>query len=246
MEWGLSMSRLDLIDVHVRYGPVAALRGIDLVAESGRILALIGPNGAGKSTTLLAVAGACEGKVSGRMVLDGNDISKDSPEKRTRAGIALVPEGRRIFTKLTVEENLTLARAGRADRPEVKVAEIYERFSVLGDFAGRPAGLLSGGQQQQLAIGRALMTRPNVLLLDEPSLGLAPKVVEEVFQAVVRLRDEGLAVVLVEQNAKRAAELADSTYVLRNGQFEGEGRTAVGDELAHAFFSARESKEAPR
>jgi branched-chain amino acid transport system ATP-binding protein len=117
---------------------------------------------------------------------------------------------------------------------------------VLGDFAGRPAGLLSGGQQQQLAIGRALMTRPNVLLLDEPSLGLAPKVVEEVFQAVVRLRDEGLAVVLVEQNAKRAAELADVTYVLRNGQCDGEGRTAVGDELAHAFFSARDSEGSSR
>jgi branched-chain amino acid transport system ATP-binding protein len=236
------MPRLELTDLHVRYGAVAAVRGIGLSVESGRIVALIGPNGAGKSTTLLAVAGACEGKVSGQIVLDGNDIAGNSPEKRTRAGIALVPEGRRIFTKLTVEQNLTLARAGRADRTEVKVAEIYERFPVLGDFAGRPAGLLSGGQQQQLAIGRALMTRPNVLLLDEPSLGLSPKVVEEVFEAIVALRDEGLAVVLVEQNAKRAAELADTTYVLRNGQFEGEGRTAVGDELAHAFFSARESE----
>jgi len=232
------MSRLELTDLHVRYGAVAAVRGINLVAESGRILALIGPNGAGKSTTLLALAGACEGKVSGRMVLDGTDISRHSPEKRTRAGIAFVPEGRRIFTKLTVEQNLTIARAGRANRAEVKVAEIYERFSVLGDFASRPAGLLSGGQQQQLAIGRALMTRPNVLLLDEPSLGLAPKVVEEVFEAVVALRDEGLAVVLVEQNAKRAAELSDVTYVLRNGQLDGEGSTAVGDELVQAFFSA--------
>ena len=240
------MSRLELIDLRVRYGAVGAVRGIDLVVESGRILALIGPNGAGKSTTLLALAGACEGKVSGRIVLDGKDISGDSPEKRTRAGIALVPEGRRIFTKLTVEQNLTLARAGNAGRAEVKIAEIYERFSVLGDFARRPAGLLSGGQQQQLAIGRALMTRPNLLLLDEPSLGLAPKVVEDVFEAVVRLRDEGLAVVLVEQNAKRAAELADMTYVLHNGQVDGEGRAAVGDELAHAFFAASDSDGSAR
>jgi len=117
---------------------------------------------------------------------------------------------------------------------------------VLGDFARRPAGLLSGGQQQQLAIGRALMTRPNLLLLDEPSLGLAPTVVEEVFEAVARLRDEGLAVVLVEQNAKRAAELADMTYVLHNGQVDGEGRAAVGDELAHAFFAASDSEGSAR
>ncbi|MCX2750060.1 ABC transporter ATP-binding protein [Arthrobacter sp. MI7-26] len=233
------MSRLELSDLHVRYGAVAALRGVDLVVESGTILALIGPNGAGKSTTLLAMAGACEGKVSGRIVFNGNDISLHSPEKRTRAGIALVPEGRRIFTKLSVEQNLTVARAGRADRAEVEVEEIYERFPVLGDFASRQAGLLSGGQQQQLAIGRALMMRPTVLLLDEPSLGLSPKIVEEVFQTVVTLRDEGMTIVLVEQNAKRAAELADVTYVMRHGKLEGKGATAVTEELAQAFFSAR-------
>jgi len=233
------MPRLELIDLHVRYGAIAAIRGANLAVESGQILALIGPNGAGKSTTLAALAGACEGKVSGQIVFDGKDISRHSPEKRARAGIALVPEGRRIFTKLTVEQNLTVARAGRADRAEVKVADIYERFPILGDFAGRQAGLLSGGQQQQLAIGRALMMRPTVLLLDEPSLGLSPKIVEEVFQSVLTLRDEGMAILLVEQNAKRAAELADTTYVMRHGKVEGEGAKAVGEELSQAFFAAR-------
>lgn len=233
------MSRLELTNVHVRYGSVVALRGVALVAEPGRIHAVIGPNGAGKSTMLVAVAGACEGRVSGAITLDGVSIARDAPEKRVRAGVALVPEGRRIFARLTVEENLELARAGRANRAVVEVADIYDRFPILGEFASRQAGLLSGGQQQQLAIGRALMTRPTVLLLDEPSLGLAPKVVEEVFGTVIALRDEGLAIVLVEQNARRAAELADTTSVLRNGRIEGSGARAVGDELVQAFFSAR-------
>jgi len=233
------MSRLELHGLHVRYGAVAAVRGFNLVAESGKITALLGPNGAGKSTTLLALAGACEGKVSGQMTLDGTEISGLSAEMRARRGIALVPEGRRIFTRLTVEQNLTIARAGRADRREVNVTEVYDRFPVLRDFATRQAGLLSGGQQQQLAIGRALMMRPTVLLLDEPSLGLSPKLVEEVFQSIVSLRDDGMAIVLVEQNAKRADELSDSTYVMRHGQLEGQGAAAVVDELDQAFISAR-------
>jgi branched-chain amino acid transport system ATP-binding protein len=141
-----------------------------------------------------------------------------------------------------VERNLTLARAGRAHRAEVKVADIYDRFPILGDFSRRQAGLLSGGQQQQLAIGRALMMRPSVLLLDEPSLGLSPKIVEEVFQSVIALREEGMTIVLVEQNAKRAAELADVTYVMRYGTLEGKGATAVTEELAQAFFSAGEEE----
>ena len=212
------MSRLELHGLHVRYGAVAAVRGFDLVAESGKITALLGPNGAGKSTTLLALAGACEGKVSGQMTLDGTNTSGLSAEMRARRGIALVPEGRRIFTRLTVEQNLTLARAGRADRREVKVTEVYDRFPVLRDFATRQAGLLSGGQQQQLAIGRALMMRPTVLLLDEPSLGLSPLMVELVFSAILELKKSGLTILLIEQNVAESLALADFATVLESGK----------------------------
>lgn len=237
------MSRLEIADLHVRYGAVAGVRGLDLSVDSGEIVAMIGANGAGKSTTLLAVAGACEGKVDGVVRLDGQDIGRRSPERRARSGIALVPEGRRIFTRLSVEENLTVATAGAGRRGRPALSDVYGRFPILGEFAHRHAGLLSGGQQQQLAIGRALMTRPTFLLLDEPSLGLAPKVVEEVFQAVLDLRADGMGIVLVEQNAKRAAELADRTLVMRNGRIEGEGDAAVGDEMVQAFFGSRTTQE---
>lgn len=237
------MSHLEVTELRVRYGAVAAVRGVDLTVESGEIVAMIGANGAGKSTTLLAVAGACEGRVDGTVRLDGEDISRRSPERRARLGVALVPEGRRIFTRLSVEENLTVAMAGAGRRGRQSVTDVYDKFPILGEFAKRHAGLLSGGQQQQLAIGRALMTRPTFLLLDEPSLGLAPKVVEEVFQAVVDLRAEGMGIVLVEQNAKRAAELADRTLVMRNGRIEGEGDAAVGDEMIQAFFGSKTAQE---
>lgn len=237
------MSTLELRSVSVRYGAISAVRNITLRCEAGTVLSLIGPNGAGKSSTLLAAAGAAEGTVSGSIWLDGQDITKFSAEKRVRSGIALVPEGRRIFTRMTVEENLILAKAGVRGRGTTGVEAVYARFPILREFAKRHAGLLSGGQQQQLAIGRALMTEPRFLLLDEPSLGLSPKIVEEVFQAIIQLRTEGLGIVLVEQNAVKAAELADRTLVLRNGAVEGEGSAALNEELVEAFFGARRKPE---
>lgn len=236
------MSRLEARALTVRYGVVTALRGVDLSVDHGTITALVGPNGAGKSTALAVLAGICEGAADGTVQLDGKPIDKLTPERRSRAGIALVPEGRRIFTRLTVAENLRVAarRRGEAER---LLAGVYERFPILGDFSNRSAGLLSGGQQQQLAIGRALMTEPRFLLLDEPSLGLAPNIVEQVFSSILALRDEGLGIVLVEQNAKRAAELATTALVLRNGRIEGEGASAVDDELIQAFLGAARQED---
>lgn len=236
------MSRLEARDVRVRYGAVAALRGVDLSVAAGTITALVGPNGAGKSTILSVLAGICEGATEGSVHLDGDAIDRMRPEQRSRAGIALVPEGRRIFTRLSVAENLRVAGRRRGATASL-VAGVYERFPILADFAHRPAGLLSGGQQQQLAIGRALMTEPRFLLLDEPSLGLAPNIVEQVFASVVGLRAEGLGIILVEQNAKRAAELADVALVLRNGRIEGQGRQAVDAELVQTFLGAPGKEE---
>ncbi|MBN9622026.1 MAG: ABC transporter ATP-binding protein [Actinobacteria bacterium] len=224
----------------VRYGPVAAVRGLSFSCEEGEIVALIGPNGAGKSSTLLAVSAGCyDGAVGGAVSLAGEPVLGASAESLVRRGLALVPEGRRIFTGLTVEENLLLGGSGRRGGSKAEaVDEAYERFPILGEFRGRHAGLLSGGQQQMLAIARALMSRPRVLLLDEPSLGLGPKIVEEVFEHIAELRASKLAIVLVEQNAVRAAELADRTLVIRGGKLEGEGSGVVNEELIDAYFGA--------
>jgi branched-chain amino acid transport system ATP-binding protein len=227
---------LEIADLHVRYGPVAAIRGLDLKCREATIVALVGPNGAGKSTTLRAVAGSARGaRVSGDVKLDSRSINKLTPEERVRAGISLVPEGRRIFTRLTVEENLRIATT-KATAAGDGLDAAFNRFPALGALRDRRGGLLSGGEQQQLAIARALMTRPRLLLLDEPSLGLAPKLVDQVFQALSELRTEGLAILLVEQHVSRAAELADQSFVLRNGKIVGSGTGAVDDELLREYF----------
>jgi branched-chain amino acid transport system ATP-binding protein len=184
----------------------------------GEIVGLIGPNGAGKSSTLHAVMGAAP-VVGGEIRLDGVSLVGRSSEDVARRGVALVPEGRRIFGELTVEENLRLGLAARRSRADgTGLARAYELFPVLREFRSRHAGVLSGGQQQQLAIGRALAADPDVLLLDEPSLGLAPKVVDVVFEALAQIRDAGLAVLLVEQRAQRTVALADRSHVLANGE----------------------------
>ena len=212
----------------VRYGAVEAVRGLSLEVRPGEIVGLIGPNGAGKSSTLHAIMGAVP--VSGGAVrYDGRSLLSRRPEDVARRGIALVPEGRRIFGELTVEENLRLGLAARrARRNGGGLARAYELFPVLRDFRTRQAGVLSGGQQQQLAIGRALAADPDVLLLDEPSLGLAPKIVDVVFEALTQIREAGLAVLLVEQRAQRTVALADRSYVLANGEL----RLTLGPEDA--------------
>ena len=205
--------------LEVRYGRVPAVRGVDLALERGEIVGLIGPNGAGKSTTLHAIMGAVPVS-AGEIRLAGTAIQGRSPEQIVRSGIALVPEGRRIFAELTVEENLRLGLCGRrAKEDEEDVLErAYKLFPVVEETRRRPAGLLSGGQQQQLAIGRALVAEPDVLLLDEPSLGLAPTIVDAVFEALRAIREQGLTIFLVEQRAQRTVAFADRTYVLANGE----------------------------
>jgi branched-chain amino acid transport system ATP-binding protein len=198
--------------------------------KPGRIVGLIGPNGAGKSSTLHAIMGAAP-IVGGDVRLDGRSIVGRRPEDVARDGVALVPEVRRIFGELTVEENLRLGLAARRKQHDSGGLErAYELFPILREYRSRHAGVLSGGQQQQLAIGRALAADPEVLLLDEPSLGLAPKIVDVVFEALTRIRDAGLAVLLVEQRAQRTVAFADRTYVLANGELVTTlGRKDAGD-----------------
>jgi branched-chain amino acid transport system ATP-binding protein len=210
-------STLALENVSVRYGAVDAVRGVSLEVRPGEIVGLIGPNGAGKSSTLHAIMGAAP-VVGGDIRLEGVSVVGRRSEEIARRGISLVPEGRRIFGELTVEENLRLGLAARrARRNGSPLARAYETFPILHESRKRQAGLLSGGQQQQLAIGRALVADPDVLLLDEPSLGLAPKMVDVVFEALGQIRESGLAVLLVEQRAQRTVAFADRSYVISNG-----------------------------
>jgi branched-chain amino acid transport system ATP-binding protein len=212
---------LELDELEVRYGAVPAVRGFSLRLERGEIVGLIGPNGAGKSTTLHAIMGLVPAH-GGQIRLDGKSIRGRPPEAVARAGIALVPEGRRIYANLTVAENLRLGLAGRRSRDGAErdddIAWVHDLFPVVEQFGDRPAGALSGGQQQQLAIARALVARPDILLLDEPSLGLAPQLVSVVFETLGQIRERGVTVLLVEQRAQRTVAFADRTYVLSNGE----------------------------
>jgi branched-chain amino acid transport system ATP-binding protein len=218
----------------VRYGPVTAVRDVSFTCQPGQVVTILGTNGAGKTSTLTGIAGAAPGAVTGSVRLDDVELLRTSPEERVRRGLALVPERRRILASLTVRENLQVAMASRTSRHEGRrsrqeLDDVVARFPVLGDRAAVPAGLLSGGQQQQLAIARALLCRPTVLLLDEPSLGLAPQVIDGVFELIGTLRAEGLGIVLVEQNVHRAVAVADETLMLRQGRLQSEDDTAVAD-----------------
>ena len=209
---------LELRSVEVRYGSVAAVRGVSLEVRRGALVGLIGPNGAGKSTTLHAIMGVVP-IAGGEILVDGVQVAGRAPEAIARSGVALVPEGRRVFADFSVEENLRLGLAARRDGDAGEaLSEVYELFPALEEARRRPAGVLSGGQQQQLAIARALVAGPRLLLLDEPSLGLAPTVVTSVFEALAQVRERGVTVLLVEQRAQRTVALADRTYVLANGE----------------------------
>jgi len=204
-------------DLEVAYGGVPAVRGLSLSVAPGEIVGLIGPNGAGKSTTLHAIMGLIPAR-AGEIRLDDRSLRGRSPESIARSGVALVPEGRRLFGELTVDENLRLGLAGRRSGDGEDVADVLELFPVIEEFRDRQAGALSGGQQQQLAIARALVARPSILLLDEPSLGLAPTIVELVFSTLRTIAERGIGVLLVEQRAQRTVALAERTHVLANGE----------------------------
>ena len=215
----MTEAMLELKGLAVSYGSVAAVRDLSLEVRRGEIVGLIGPNGAGKSTTLHAIMGLVDVR-QGEILLSGHSLRGRAPEDVVRSGVALVPEGRRIFAELSVEENLRLGLAGRRrqDGAGQALAYVYELFPIVNEFRRRHAGALSGGQQQQLAIARALVAEPDVLLLDEPSLGLAPTVVDVVFAALAAIRERGLTVLLVEQRAQRTVALADRSYVIANGE----------------------------
>ena len=235
------MTRLLEVDgLEVHHGAVHAVRGLSLTVDRGEIVGLIGPNGAGKSSTLHAIMGLVP-PAAGDVRLQGRSLVGRRPEEVARSGVALVPEGRRIFAELTVEENLRLGLAGhRNGKCDDSLARAYELFPVVHEFRGRQAGLLSGGQQQQLAIARALVADPDVLLLDEPSLGLAPQLVDVVFGALQEIRERGLAILLVEQRAQRTVALADRSHVLSHGRLRvtlGPEAADDSDTLVSAYFS---------
>jgi branched-chain amino acid transport system ATP-binding protein len=223
---------LEVNDLRVRYGAVEAVHGISFEVARGEAVALIGANGAGKTSTLGAISGVVAARGSVR--LEGRELIGRPPHTIVRAGVLQVPEGRAVLARMTVEENLRLtARDG--------VADAYERFPILGARRALPAGSLSGGEQQMLAIARALLARPRLLLLDEPSLGLAPKIVADVFAVLAQLKVDGTTMLLVEQNAAKALRLADRAYVLELGRIALSGRAAdlLGDErVARAYLGA--------
>ena len=221
---------LKISNVETFYGKIQALRGVNININKGEIVSLIGSNGAGKSTLLMTISGVNKAK-TGEIIFEGKNIEKYEPHDIVDLGIAQAPEGRRIFSRLTVEENLRLgAHANEKGKFfDIDVKDIYDLFPVLSDRKSQRGGTLSGGEQQMLAIGRALMNRPKVLLLDEPSLGIAPKLVNQIFLAIKNInKEKKVTIFLVEQNAKKALELADRAYVLVNGKVTIKG---TGQEL---------------
>lgn len=217
---------LTVSDLEARYGAIVALRGVSLVVEEGELVALVGSNGAGKSTTLAVIAGLHRA-VRGSATFEGTSLVGRAPEDVARMGISLVPENRGIFPTLTIAENLRLGSYLRRDGAAAVRRDLdglFERFPVLGQRRDQPAGTLSGGEQQQLAIARALIGKPRLLMLDEPSLGLAPTLVDRVFELVAELHRDGVTILLVEQNVRRTLEVADRAYLLRTGRMEASGR----------------------
>ena len=216
---------LEVSGLQVRYGAIRAVRDVSLRLAEGELVTLLGANGAGKSSTLMCIAGALRA-AAGSIRLDGEDVTSATPEAMVRRGVATVPETRDVFPDLTVAENLRLgAYVRRKDIDGVAAdrARMFEMFPVLAERTNQPAGTLSGGEQQMLVIARAMMSRPRLLLLDEPSLGLAPTIVDRIFEMIVALKESGLTILLVEQNASKALAIADRAYVMRLGKIAAEG-----------------------
>ena len=229
---------LEIDGLHVHYGQLAAVRGVSVNVDQGEIVCIVGPNGAGKSTTLQAIAGALS-PAAGEIRLGGHSIVGEAPENIARMGVSLVPEGRHVFTQLSVEENIRLGSQMRDDRDGIE--DDFERmmtsFPFLRERLATSGGKLSGGEQQQLVIARALMTRPKIMLLDEPSLGLAPIIVDKVYEILHGLRDAGITLLVVEQSTHRALENADRVYVLRSGEIALHGKSAaLTDEALEAAY----------
>ncbi|MCC2592626.1 ABC transporter ATP-binding protein [Tessaracoccus sp. OS52] len=229
---------LEVRDLHVHFGVIHAIKGISFTVDEGEIVTLIGANGAGKTTTLRSVSGL-KRPTSGSITLEGDDITGLSPQNRVSRGLSQVPEGRRVFPEMSVLENLQLGAFQRKDVASADYDEVYDRFPILAERRKQLAGTLSGGEQQMLAMGRALMAKPKVLLLDEPSMGLAPLLVQEIFDIIARINAAGTTVLLVEQNANIALQIADRAYVLETGSvvLSGEARAlAQTDEVKRAYL----------
>ncbi|GAA2101507.1 ABC transporter ATP-binding protein [Actinomadura alba] len=208
---------LEINDIHVHYGKIAALKGISLEVDEGEIVTLIGANGAGKTTTLKTISGL-RPLSAGRITFDGKDISRLAGHKRVLAGIGQSPEGRGIFPGMSVADNLHMGAYARKGDLSKELAEVYELFPRLAERKGQAGGTMSGGEQQMLAIGRALMAKPKVLLLDEPSMGLAPMLVQQIFSIIEKINERGTTVLLVEQNAQQALQIAHRAYVIETGR----------------------------
>lgn len=243
------MSKLGVYDVAVRYGKIPALEDVSFSVSEGERLFISGPNGAGKSSLLKAICGAAPTS-HGRIEVDGDVLNGRSPEAIARLGLTMVPEGRDIFGTLTVEENLRVGTGIRRDKSaiETDIEEVYESFPILAERRHANAGALSGGQQQMLAIGRGLMTNPKLMLVDEPSLGLAPNIVDQVYQTLVNLqKDRGLTLIIVEQSSARAARVGGRMLLLRGGNVVGDGdavKFAESDLLKEAYFGQDTPKDA--
>lgn len=218
------MALLEIKDLRVSYGFITALKGINISVEEGQIVTLLGSNGAGKTTTLRAISGAIKAE-TGSIILDGKEITGLPTYKIAKAGVTQSPEGRLLFSELTVEENLKVGAYGVKSKTQLKenFERVYNLFPILKERRAQTANTLSGGEQQMVAIGRALMSNPKILLLDEPSLGLAPLVIEEIFRAFTKIREEGTTILIVEQNALQTLKIADYAYVLELGNIGLEG-----------------------
>lgn len=233
------MAMLEVKDLHVFYGVIEALKGISFEVNQGEVIALIGANGAGKTTTLHTLTGLIPAK-QGSIIFEGKDITKTPAHKIVQMGIAHVPEGRRIFAELNVYENLIMGAYTRKDKAEIEesLAGVYKRFPRLEERKNQRAGTLSGGEQQMLAMGRALMSKPRIIVMDEPSMGLSPIFVNEIFDIIQSVSESGTTVLLVEQNAKKALTIADRAYVLETGtiSLSGKAEDLLNDESVQKAY----------
>ena len=233
------MALLEIENLEVNYGMIKALKGVSFEVNKGEIIALIGANGAGKTTTLHAIPGILP-STSGKIIYNGQNITKTSAHKIVKLGISQVPEGRRVFSQLSVFENLLMGAYTRRDKSEINedLEKIYERFPRLEERKNQIAGTLSGGEQQMLAMGRALMSKPEIILLDEPSMGLSPIFVSEIFDIIKALNEGGTTVLLVEQNAKKALSIADRAYVLETGNvvLSGKAENIMNDDTVKKAY----------
>ena len=233
---------LEIKDLNVFYGAIHALKGISLTVDEGELVSLIGANGAGKTTTLHTISGLLTA-ASGSITLDGKDLQKVAPNKIISMGLAHVPEGRHVFARMTVEENLRMGAYIIKDQKKISenLENVYSHFPRLKERSRQLAGTLSGGEQQMLATGRALMTNPKIVLMDEPSMGLSPLLVKEIFSIIQELHESGITILLVEQNAKMALAVADRAYVLETGSISMSGKAAElaeDDRVRKAYLGA--------